>query len=90
MVCYSWGPGDLCLTSGACYYATIVPQVITAIQTGASYGRDGRGIIYTFSAGNEGALGGTTAMTHCNKLHEVCHASYNDSCMMDGGAPIGD
>jgi hypothetical protein len=66
----SWGPGGLCTEAG-CILASMYPLVTSSILDGADKGRDGRGVVYVFAAGNDAVLGGTTSMTHYSKLPEV-------------------
>jgi hypothetical protein len=48
----SWGPAGLC-TSG-CYFGRMSDIVIQAIHNGCDYGRNGKGVVYVFAAGNDG------------------------------------
>jgi kexin len=73
----SWGPSNLCTLNG-CYLAMMVPLLVQSIQNGADKGRNGRGVVYLFAAGNDAVFGGTTSMNDFCKLAEVMCIAASD------------
>ncbi len=65
----SWGP-EGCINSGCIFYES-TPAVDTAIRNGAASGREGRGKVYVFAAGNEFHYGGDANQYTETKLKEV-------------------
>jgi hypothetical protein len=57
----------MCMANGCIYVDALVP-VKQAIQNGADYGRNGKGVVYLFAAGNDALYGGLLSISQFHSL----------------------
>jgi subtilisin family serine protease len=69
----SWGPEGC--TSDGCEFYLATGSIVSAIESGATAGRGGKGKLYVFAAGNEGHYGGDANQYPYTKLKETIAVS---------------